>query len=270
MKTKTNRTRTAFQISFFIFIAVLITYHNITDKGPSIHGICPFGGVVTFYKYITTGLFIKHIHFSSVIVMYSIIIFSVLFGGIFCSWVCPLGTFQELIAKIGKKKNKNYNKQVPDFVHKRLKHFRIIVLLWVIYVTARSGELLFANIDPYNALFNFWTGEVAIGALIMLGLVTLLSLAIERPWCKYLCPYGAFLGLFNKIRIFKIRRNKVSCINCKNCDDKCPMNIKVSEKEVISDMHCISCGLCTSDYQCPVEDTVTFSTKRRELVDESK
>ena len=94
--------------------------------------------------------------------------------------------------------------------------------------------------------------------------VTVLSLIIERPWCKYLCPYGALLGLFNKIRIFKIRRNPDSCIHCKKCDKVCPMNIKVSGKTTISDLQCISCHQCTSDVACPVQDTVTISAGKKD------
>ena len=56
---------------------------------------------------------------------------------------------------------------------------------WVIYMTARSGQLIFADYDPYFTLFNFWTGEVAISGFIVLGTVLVLSLFVERPFCKY-------------------------------------------------------------------------------------
>ena len=51
---------------------------------------------------------------------------------------------------------------------------------------------------------------------------------VERPFCKYACPYGAVLGVFNLFRIFGIKRRKSSCISCKACDKACPMNIDVS------------------------------------------
>ena len=64
------------------------------------------------------------------------------------------------------------------------------------------------------------------------------------------------MGLTNFFRIFKIRRNSETCIDCKACDRACPMNIKVSETETVRNHQCISCGECTSDSACPVEDTV--------------
>ncbi len=103
---------------------------------------------------------------------------------------------------------------------------------------------------------QFWTGEVPLTAILIL-LVTLIgSLFIERPFCKYLCPYGALLGIFNKFRIFTIRRNPSTCINCKACARACPMNITGSTAGAVRDHQCITCLKCTSEAACPVQETV--------------
>jgi polyferredoxin len=142
-----------------------------------------------------------------------------------------------------------------------LRYLRYGVLAWVIYATAVTGKLIFQDVDPYYALFQFWSGEVAVTALVILGLTIVGAIFVERPWCKYFCPYGAFLGLGNLIRVFKIRRNTSSCINCKACDRDCPMNIKVSESKVVYNHQCITCLECTSEQACPVENTVELSVK---------
>jgi polyferredoxin len=126
-------------------------------------------------------------------------------------------------------------------------------------VTATSGKLFFASIDPYFALFNFWTSEVAIGGLVILAVTLLASLVVERPWCKYACPYGAVLGITNLFRVFKIRRNETDCKVCQVCSRDCPMNIPVHAVKVVRDHQCISCLECTSEGICPVPATVEFA-----------
>jgi polyferredoxin len=86
--------------------------------------------------------------------------------------------------------------------------------------------------------------------------VLLGSLFVERPFCKYACPYGALLGLTNFFRVFGIKRNKETCIDCKACDKACPMNINVSGAGTVRNHQCISCLECTSEAACPVKDTV--------------
>ncbi len=133
-------------------------------------------------------------------------------------------------------------------------------------MTARSVGLVFADYDPYYALFNFWSGEIAVTAFIALAVVAVLSLFIERPFCKNACPYGAVLGLFNLFRFFGIRRNNGTCISCKACDRTCPMNIEVSTAGRVRDHQCISCLKCGSEQACPVTETVEMMTGRFPVV----
>jgi polyferredoxin len=146
-------------------------------------------------------------------------------------------------------------------VDKYLKYARYIVLAWVIYVTATTAKLVFSDYDPYHALFNLLSPEVAIPSVVILAVTLVLSLMTERPWCRYACPFGAVLGLFNKIRLFTIRRQPPTCIQCKLCDRKCPVGIKVSEKKKIGDVLCISCLECTSEAVCPKGDTVDLALR---------
>ena len=97
---------------------------------------------------------------------------------------------------------------------------------------------------------------MAVTGYIALALVVALSLFVERPFCKYACPYGAVLGIFNLFRIFGIKRNAPTCISCKACDRACPMNIQVSTAKVVRDHQCISCLECSSEAACPVPATV--------------
>jgi polyferredoxin len=96
---------------------------------------------------------------------------------------------------------------------------------------------------------------------VILGATLSLSFFVERPWCKYACPYGALLGLTNLFRVFGIRRNAATCKADGACSILCPMNIPVDSQNVVRDPQCISCLECTSEAVCPVARTVQFSTR---------
>jgi polyferredoxin len=260
------------QFFFFALIALISVNHTLAESGQgigflssaSLHALCPFGGVETLYQYVTTGSFIQKIHDSSFILMIIGLLTALLFGPVFCGWVCPLGTLQEWFADIGRKlfKKRRYNHFIPAKIDRVLRYTRYLVLAWVLYMTATTGTLLFTNIDPYYALFNFWSSEIAVGGLVVLGVTLLASLFVERPWCKYACPYGAVLGLTNLFRVFSIRRTASTCKLDGACDITCPMNINVSANTVVRNHQCISCLECTSEAHCPVAGTVTFAAGR--------
>lgn len=271
--------RRVIQVFFFALIALIAYNHTLAESGKgipllssaSLHAICPFGGVVSIYQFVTTGTFVKKVHESALVLMVISFFLAVLFGPILCGWVCPFGSIQEWFGKIGNKIfMKKYNKFIPSNIDKYLRFLRYGVLAWVIYMTANSGYLIFQDIDPYYALFNFWSSEVSLIGIGVLLVTLLLSLFVERPWCKYVCPFGAFLGIFNLFRIFKIKRNSNTCISCNLCDKSCPMNIEVSKSSSVKNHQCISCLKCTSEETCPVDNTVELTTKIDREVSESE
>ncbi len=261
---KKIKSRNVIQLVFFLIVTLIAINHNMELEIPfissaSLHSICPFGGVESLYQIITAGEFIKEIHMSSFIMTILIFGLALFFGPVFCSFICPIGTIQEFISKIGKKIfKKKHNTFIPRKVHNVLKYFRYILLLVLLYKTYTNAVLVFTNIDPFYALFNIGTGEVSRMSLIVLSIVLIGSLFVERPWCKYMCPLGALLGITNKFKIFKIRRNEKTCISCKLCTKNCPMNIDVANKTKITDLQCISCLECTSENACPIDNTVNF------------
>lgn len=266
--------RRGIQIFFFVFVALIATNGSLSERGlsslpvvqgASLHAICPFGGVVSFWQLASAGTLVKKVHESSVTLAVIALVLTVLFGPVICGWVCPMGTVQEWIGSIGRKlSKKRYNNFVPGTLDSWLRYVRYLVLARVSYMTIVSGKLIFQDYDPYYALFNFWTGELALtGALILVATLAL-SLFVERPFCKYICPYGAFQGLFNLFRVFAIKRVASSCIDCKACDRACPMNPKVSTAGTVRNHQCISCLKCTSEDACPVAATVILAAGRQQ------
>jgi polyferredoxin len=267
-KGRAQRIRLWVQIGFFALVALTTTASILAERGvkvpvvqeASLHAVCPFGGVVSFWQLLGSGTLVKKVHESSVVLAVVGIILALLFGPVICGWVCPFGSFQEWIGKLGKRiLGKRYNKLLPTRLDKTLRYLRYLMLAWVSYMTITSGKLFFQDIDPYYALFNFWGSETSVAGFVVLGAVVLLSLIVERPFCKYACPYGAFQGIFNLFRIFGIRRDAKTCISCGACSRACPMNIEVDKNAVVRDHQCITCMRCTSEAACPVASTVVLA-----------
>jgi polyferredoxin len=267
--SRTAPWRRIVQVAFFALIAAIAVNHGLATVGKdipflstaSLHAVCPFGGVVTVYDLVTAGTWVKKVHSASVVLGGIGLLLALLFGPVFCGWVCPFGSLQEWIGKLGRRLlGRRYNRVVPGKLDRVLRYARYVTLAWVVYMTAVTGTLVFEAWDPYWALFNFWTGEVALAGILVLAGTVALSFFVERPFCKYACPYGAFLGLFNLVRVFGIRRQPSTCTSCKACSRACPMNIDVASKPGrIRDHQCITCLECTSENACPVADTVTMS-----------
>lgn len=260
-----GRRRSIVQLGFFALILAIAINHSLEALGQaipwlsaaSIHGICPVGGVVSIYSFVTAGTMVQKVHEASLVLMVVVFALSVAFGPVFCGWICPMGTVQEWVSRLGRRLfGSRHNTFVPPSIDRFLRYLRYIVLVWVVYATAATGTLVFEAWDPYYTMFNLWSDELVWSGVAVLTIVLVLSLFVERPFCKYACPFGALLGITNLFRIFGIRRNAATCINCSRCDAVCPMNIPVSTSGTVRDHQCISCMKCTSEQACPVSQTV--------------
>lgn len=263
---KSKPIRLISQIIFFVLVGAIVINHELVEGGAtglsflpeaSLHAICPFGAVETFASLVTGEGLVRQLKASVMVIGTVVLILTALLGPVFCSHICPLGSIQEWFGKLGRKIfKKKYNRLIPKKLHNILKYLRYVVLILIVVQTYNSASLVFKGYDPYYALYHFWSGEAALGAITVLVVTLLLSLVVERPWCKYACPYGGLLGLVGQISPFKIRRNKSTCTSCGMCDKKCPMLIDVSKKKTVRDTLCNRCMECTSDEGgCPVNNT---------------
>ncbi|MBZ0266098.1 4Fe-4S binding protein, partial [bacterium] len=88
-----------------------------------------------------------------------------------------------------------------------------------------------------------------------------LSMLYNGFWCRYLCPYGALLGLFSWMSPIKVRRDENLCVDCSLCDKACPARLPVSNKKAIMSVECIGCHDCVTS--CPVPGALLMGTKKR-------
>jgi ferredoxin len=140
------------------------------------------------------------------------IIFTLLFGRVFCAGVCPMGALQELVNV------KNF--RLPKSLEAVLGIVPWIYLsLAVLYAVTRSSFII-CRFDPFIGIFRLGgdVGWILFGALLLVAAVF-----TGRPFCRFICPYGALLSLFSRVSILKIKITP-ACINCDLCRNACPLD----------------------------------------------
>lgn len=222
---------------------------------PGAIGSCPIGSlqaVIGTAKY--------HVSFY---ILGFLSLMGVLFGRLICGWMCPFGFVQDLIGKITKKKW-----HLPK-IFTYLKYIVLLVFVfWIpMFVTNIVGmgdpafckyicpsgtlmgafPLLLVNVGLRQALGILFTWKV-----IVLILVLIMSVKIDRFFCKTLCPLGAFYALFNRVSFYQLSVNEEACIDCKQCEKVCPMDVSV--KNIGKGAECIRCGKCKE--VCPTKAIV--------------
>ena len=196
-----------------------------------------------------------------------IIVTVFLFGrGLFCGWMCPFGSLSEAIYKVARKVGfKRFQGQVPQRWHDRLKWLKYIIFFGLIAVSMFSMGLAekLSEVEPFKTTFLVgvfnrpWPYGLFVAAI--LGL----SIFIERPYCKYICPLGASLAMPSTFRWFGLKR-KQDCNSCKACAVGCGAQAidadgRIDHRECL---HCLDCMILYTDTKgCP---PLSKERKRRE------
>jgi polyferredoxin len=216
---------------------------------PGALGSCPIGALQVIlaspaykFSFYVTGLLVA---------------FGAILGRLICGWLCPFGLFQDVLYKVPfAKKIKN----LPG--HEYLRYLKYIILtVFVILLPMVAVDIIGQGIPwfckvicPSGTLMGGWTlallnpglseklGWLFTWKSFLLILIIVLSISSYRPFCKYLCPLGAIYGFFNPVSFYRFEINKNKCINCKACQQACPIEIPVYSKP--NSMECIRCGRC--------------------------
>ena len=141
------------------------------------------------------------------------IVFAFLFGRVFCAGVCPFGALQDLVNV----KNFRLNKAVAG----ALSVIPWIYLAFALLYALTRTRFLICQFDPFIGIFRLG-GDIGI---LTFGIVLLvMSVFTGRPFCRFLCPYGALLSIFSAVSLFKVEITKKACINCELCHQSCPVD----------------------------------------------
>ena len=255
--------RTITQLGFFAFIAYVATAHQLApagiDRPPSVEAFCPFGGLESLITFATTGEMLQRTFTSTLVVFAALVGLTLVAGPAFCGWICPFGAIQEWLQRLDRAIFKR-RYVLPRPVDRPLRYLRYVLLVYLVVGSAYYGSLIFRDYDPFLAFAHVMSAEqfaegIKFGFVAMVATLVL-SLFVERPFCKYFCPLGGFVDLVSKVSLLQIARKPSLCALDGACDRACPVDLEVSPSKG-TPMGCIGCLQCVAS--CPHPDALPLS-----------
>ena len=224
-------------------------------------GWLPIAGLMNLKLLLVTGR-VPLIHPAAMFLLIAFLLTSFLAKKSFCAWLCPVGALSERIGKLGQSLFRS-RIHVPRWLDIPLRGLKYLLLaFFVFFIAAMPANTLQSFMQtPYGLIadvkmLDFFRGMSATAVIVILALA-LLSLFIENVWCRYLCPYGALMGLVSLLSPFKIRRNPAACIDCGKCKRACPAALPIDKLVQIRSVECTACLACIAS--CPAEGALAFS-----------
>jgi len=228
------------------------------QRPPGVEGFLPISALISLKYVLNTGI-VNAIHPSGLIIFVTIGILGFFLKKSFCSWLCPIGTLSEGLWGIGQKLF-GRNLKIPRFLDYPLRGLKYLLLAFFMYAvyTMDIDALRRFIYSPYNKVADikmyYFFAAITPFAFSVIGILIVLSVVVKNFWCRYLCPYGALLGLGSLLSPMKINRNRQTCIDCGLCTKACPASIKVHTVLTVWSDECTSCLECVQ--VCPVKDTL--------------
>jgi len=248
---------------FFIFL------HQASGNGvvtvirpPGIEGFLPIGALMGWKLFVQTGIW-DPVHPAAMVILGFAGFISLALRKSFCGWFCPVGTLSEWLWKLGERLfRKNHKLPVwADLPLRSLKYLLLgffVKIIFSMHIPAILGFLQSPYYKMSDVKMLFFFTQMSILTIVVLIILVIASVFIRNFWCRYLCPYGALMGLLAIFSPTRIQRNPSTCINCKNCSLVCPYHLPVDSKQSIISPECNGCMECTR--VCPVENTLELKT----------
>jgi len=164
-----------------------------------VEGWLPIAGMMNLKYFLSTGR-VPELHPAAMFLLVTFVAMAFLFRKAFCSWLCPVGTLSEYLGKLGRKLfGRNFLlARWVDIPLRGLKYLLLGFFVWA--VSSMSAKAIAAFMQsPYGIvadvkMLNFFR-FIGLTGLMVVGVLAVASVLVQNFWCRYLCPYGALLGI---------------------------------------------------------------------------
>lgn len=231
-----------------------------------IEGFLPIGALVSFKNWLVNGHF-DTLHPAALVLLLTFVALALLAKNGFCGWFCPVGALHDPFAALGHRLfGRNFRLWRPlDITLRGLKYLLLLFFLKTILLDMPAAAVGAFLANPYWAIadvkmLHFFTRPSPLSLAIVSGLAVL-ALLLRNFWCRYLCPYGALLGLISLLSPIKVHRDAAGCTGCQACSRHCPHQIAVHRCHVVRSQECTACLTCVSS--CPEPDVLTLRVWHR-------
>lgn len=237
------------------------THDRLIARPAGVEGWLPIAGLMNLKYWLSTGL-VPSIHPAAMFLLIAFLAIAFLFRKAFCSWLCPVGTLSESLWRIGRRFfHRNF--QLPRWIDIPLRGLKYLLLgffVWAVTNMSAGAVEEFMH-SPYGAIadvrmLNFFRG-IGQTAAIVIAFLVISSLMVKNFWCRYLCPYGALLGLTSLLSPLRIRRFASACIDCAKCAKVCPSSLPVDKLITIKSAECTGCMECVA--VCPSQGALEMA-----------
>jgi polyferredoxin len=224
---------------------------HFVARPEGVEGFLPISGLLGLSAWIR-GLGINDIHPAAVVIFVTVLVLALMLRRSFCSWICPVAAVSECSWKAGFKLLRR-NLHLPHWLDVALRLLKYLLLAFFLYTAAfamsPAAMDAFIRSDYHRIadvrLLDFFLHLSPLAMGIILSLLAA-SLLLRNPFCRYLCPYGALLGLVAMLSPVRVTRNSERCVSCGVCNQVCPTYIDVMRKQSVYSPECIGCWRCVS------------------------
>lgn len=230
-----------------------------------VEAFLPIGSMLATRHLLHTGE-IDAVHPAGLAIFLGICLMSAVLARSFCSHLCPIGLLSELLGRLGLR-GLGSNLRPPKWIDLPLRSLKLLLLgffAWAVWLVMDPVAVAAFLESPYARIVDakMWLffAEPSRLTVAVVGALLVSSVFVRDLWCRYLCPYGALLGILGLLAPLKITRNTATCTGCQGCTRACPARLPVHSMTRVASIECTSCQDCVM--ACPVEDCLTVRPPR--------